>query len=157
MSERHWSIRTLQASHAAIGLDANVLIYVIEANEEHGPRARAVIDAIDQGAIRASLATVGQVEVLTGPARAGDAAAFELTAAAIRDVGLELTPLSAAVAEDAAWIRGQGGVELADAIHLASARAAGATAFITNDRGIKSRPGLEVLYLDDMVPGQPLP
>jgi len=35
--------------------------------------------------------------------------------------GLELTPLSAAVAEDAAWIRGQGGVELADAIHLASA------------------------------------
>lgn len=157
MSERHWSIRTLQASHTAIGLDANVLIYVIEANEEHGPRARAVIDAIDGGRLRASIATVGQVEILTGPARAGDATTFELTADEVRSTPMRLVELTPPIAEDAAWIRGQGGVELADAIHLASARAVGATAFVTNDRRIKSRPGLEVLYLDELVPEQPLP
>ena len=32
-----------------------------------------------------------------------------------------------------------------------AARAAGATAFITNDRRIKSRPNLDVFYLDDLV------
>ena len=38
-----------------------------------------------------------------------------------------------------------------------TARAAGATAFVTNDRRIKSRPGLEVLYLDDLEVGEPVP
>ena len=41
---------------------------------------------------------------------------------------------------------------LADAIHLASARAAGATAFVTNDRRIRGSAKLEVIYLDDLKP-----
>ena len=45
---------------------------------------------------------------------------------------------------------------MADAIHVASARAAGATALITNDRRIRARTGLEVLYLDDLTLEQPL-
>ncbi len=39
---------------------------------------------------------------------------------------------------------------LADAMHLASARAAGATAFVTNDRRIRGSSKLEVIYLDDL-------
>jgi predicted nucleic acid-binding protein len=150
VSKSRWSIQALQAGHAAIALDANVLIYVIEANEEHGPRARAVLDAVDGGSLRASIATIGQVEILAGPAGAGDATTFELTADEIRSTGMELVELTPSIAEDAAWIRGQAGVDLADAIHLASARAVGATAFVTNDRRIKARAGLEVLYLDDL-------
>ena len=44
-------------------------------------------------------------------------------------------------------------MSLPNAMHVACARSSGATAFVTNDRGIASRPGLDVLYLDDLVAG----
>lgn len=150
MNERSWSIDRLVADHRRIALDTNVLIYLVENAEPYATRAQHLVDSIDASGLSASIATIGQVEVLTGPARTGDGAAFELTAAAIRDIGLDLVPLSATIAEDAAWLRGQGGMEVADAVHVATARAVGATAFVTNDRRIRSRPGVEVLYLDDL-------
>jgi predicted nucleic acid-binding protein len=110
-----------------------------------------VIDAIEEHGMRATMATLGQVEVLTGSARAGDPADFERAAQGVRTVGLHFQPLTEAIAEDAAWLRGKSSLKLADAVHLASARAAGATAFITNDRRIGSHPRVEVFYLDDLV------
>jgi predicted nucleic acid-binding protein len=41
-------------------------------------------------------------------------------------------------------------MSLADAVHLATARAAGATAFVTNDRRIRGSTKLAVVYLDDL-------
>jgi predicted nucleic acid-binding protein len=157
MPGRSWSIRTLVATHSRIALDANVVIYLIENAEGHVDRAAAVIDAIEPHGLRASMATLGQVEILTGSARSGDQVIFERVADEIRSMDLRFEPLTQAIAEDAAWIRGQGRLELADAIHVATARAAGATAFVTNDRRIKSRSGLEVLYLDDLEVGEPVP
>ncbi len=150
MNERPWSPATLANDHRLVALDANVLIYVLDGHAEFGTRARAVVDAVDTGILAASLATVGQVEILAGPARTGDAARFERTADEIRSIGMTPVALTELIAEDAAWIRGQGGLALADAIHVASARAAGATALITNDRRIRSRPNLDVFYLDDL-------
>jgi predicted nucleic acid-binding protein len=150
VNEKPWSPATLATDHPLVALDANVLIYVLEGSEEFGARARAVVDAVDDGLLSASMATVGQVEILAGPARIGDAGLFERTADEIRSLGITLVPLTSTVAEDAAWLRGQGGLDLADAIHVAGARAAGATALITNDRRIRPRPSLDVLYLDDM-------
>jgi predicted nucleic acid-binding protein len=103
------------------------------------------------GCVVADTAVVGLVEILTGPARLGEAAGFELTAEALRDLSIRVVPLDGARAEDAAWIRGSLGIGLEDAIHLASARDAGATAFITNDRRLRSIPRPEVIYLDDLV------
>ena len=151
MNEKPWSPATVGSEHRLVALDANVLIYVLEGNEEFGARARAVVDAVDSGVLAASMGTIGQVEILAGPARIGDAAVSERTADEIRSLGITLVPLTSSVAEDAAWIRGTAGVGLADAIHLAAARAAGATALITNDRRIKARPNLDVFYLDDLV------
>jgi predicted nucleic acid-binding protein len=157
VNERSWSPARLSDDHRLVALDANILIYVLEGSEEFGVRARAVVDALDDGVLTASMATVGQVEILAGPARIGDAAVFERTADEMRSLGLTLVPLTTAVAEDAAWLRGQGGLELVDAIHVASARAAGATAFITNDRRIRAQAGLDVFYLDDLVLERPRP
>jgi predicted nucleic acid-binding protein len=44
-------------------------------------------------------------------------------------------------------MRGRRSIALADAIHLATARTAGASAFVTNDRAIRSTPQLEVIRL----------
>jgi predicted nucleic acid-binding protein len=147
----------LSAAHPRIAIDANVLIYVLEGILPIGLAARELIDAADSGTIEASLSSVGQVEVLAGPAQAGDAVRFETMAEEIRSLRLRLIPLDAVIAEDAAWLRGDGRLELADAIHVASAKAAGATAFVTNDLSIRSRPGLDVVYLGDIEPSESQP
>lgn len=139
------------AGHRRIGLDSNILIYLLETSGPLADAAARLVDAIDAGTTEAVLSAVGLVEVLVGPARAGDAAAFELTADALRDLLIRVVSLDRATAEDAAWIRGSLGIGLEDAIHLASARNAGATAFVTNDRRLRSIPRLEVVYLDDLV------
>jgi predicted nucleic acid-binding protein len=54
---------------------------------------------------------------------------------------------------DAAVISGIRNMSLADAIHMASARAAGATAFVTNDRRVRGSAKLEVVYLDELEAG----
>ncbi|HEX9737803.1 MAG TPA: PIN domain-containing protein, partial [Candidatus Limnocylindria bacterium] len=95
-------------------------------------------------------------EILSGPARDGDLGRLERTNDEIRAIsGLTIVALGPDVAVDAAVIRGVRGMTLPDAIHLASARAAGATAFVTNDRRIRGSAKLEVIYLDDLVPSSP--
>jgi predicted nucleic acid-binding protein len=137
------------AAHRRIALDSNVLIYLLETAGPLADAAATIVDSIESGAHEGVLAAIGLVEILTGPARAGDAQAFEITADAIRDLHIRIVPLDGSVAEDVAWIRGSLGIALEDAVHLASARSAGATALVTNDRRIRSIPKVDVLYLDD--------
>ena len=150
-SEQPSSIERLLNDHRRIALDSNVLIYLLDTIGPRFEAAARIVDEIESGRIDAVLSTVGLVEILTGPARAGEAAAFEVMADELRNLRLEIVALGTGVAEDAAWVRGRGGLDLGDAIHLASARAAGATAFVTNDRHIRSSNALEVVYLDDLV------
>ena len=138
-------------AHRRIGLDSNVLIYLLETTGPLADAAARLIDQIEDGESDAILASIGIVEILSGPARGGDAAAFERTADALRDLLIKVVSLDLSTAEDAAWIRGTLGIGLEDAVHLATARNAGATAFVTNDRRLRSIPHLEVVYLDDLV------
>lgn len=138
-----------------VALDANVVIYLLENVEPGASRAAAIVDAIESGAVRGSMSTVAQTEILVGPARSADPSVFELAAHELRDLRIAKNPLTARIAEDAAWVRGQTGLRLPDAVHIATARDSGATALVTNDRRIRSRPGLEVYYLDDMAADEP--
>jgi predicted nucleic acid-binding protein len=140
------------AGHRRVALDSNVLIYALEGDARFADAAAVVIDAIEHGEVDAVMASIGLVEILTKLATAGDAAAFEGTADALRDLAITIIDLDADVATDAAWLRGAVGGSTADAIHLATARRARATAFITNDRRIRSVAKLEVLYLDEVAP-----
>lgn len=141
-------IRALAERHRRVAVDSNVLIYLLDDDPQWGETAAAVVDAVATGALEGVIASLGIVETLAGAARADDGARFELAAATIRDLGFAIAALDADAAEDAAWLRGRSGASLADAVHLACARAAGATAFITNDRRIRSRRGLEVVQLE---------
>jgi predicted nucleic acid-binding protein len=140
------------ADHRRIGVDSNVLIYLLETNGALADAAAALIDRTS-GTTELFLSTIGLAEVLAGPARSGDAAAFARTADALRDAGVTVRALDERTAEEAAWIRGSIGLDLVDAVHLASAREAGATVFVTNDRGIRAIPRLDVVYLDDLAAG----
>jgi predicted nucleic acid-binding protein len=155
VTEPSASIRGLLSTHRRIALDSNVLIYLLEGAGARADAAATIVDAIALGEVDGVIASVGVLETLVGPASAGDGARFELVAATIRDLGIRIATLDADAAEDAAWIRGMTGVGLADAIHLATARAAGATVLVTNDRRLPSRPHLEVAYLDDLAVDRP--
>jgi predicted nucleic acid-binding protein len=134
-----------------VAIDSNVVIYLIAGDPARAEAAAAIVDAVALGRTGGVLSSAGLSEVLVGPARNHDGASFERIAATIRDLGFHIVPLDAGGAEDAAWIRGRTGMSLPDAIHIACARAAGATLFVTNDRGFGSGLGLEVRYLDDLV------
>ena len=137
--------------HRRVALDSNVLIYLAEDAASRGAAAGRVVLALAELDIEVVFATIGLAEVLTGPARAGDVTGFESLADELRDLGLRMVDLDVAISEDAAWLRGRAQLDLVDAIHLATARAAGATLFVTNDRGIRPLPQLAVAYLDDLV------
>lgn len=151
MSETFASIEQLLTQHRRIAIDSNVLIYLTEGEGSRADAAAMLVDAVVSGRAEGILSSAALSEVLVGPARSGDGVAFELLAATIRDLGIRIVALDAAAAEDAAWIRGQSGLTLPDAIHVACAIAAGATILVTNDRDIRPRPRLEVAYLDDLV------
>lgn len=141
----------LLAAHPRVGIDTNVLIYLLEGTGMEADAAGALLDELALGAGEGVLATLAIAEVGTGPARAGDAAMVQRYADELESLeGVRLVPLDREVAVRAAIIRGSGSLTLADAIHLATARVAGASAFVTNDRRIGALPGLEVAYLDEL-------
>jgi predicted nucleic acid-binding protein len=148
------TIGQLCARHPRIGLDANVLIYVLEDSGTLADVAQALMEAVEAGQVAAVLSGIGLAEVCAGPARNGDLAMLERYGEALGSMpGLRILPLSAEMAVDAAVIRGIRGLGLADALHLASARAAGATAFVTNDRRVRGSARLDVVYLDELTIG----
>lgn len=145
------NIADLCTTHQRIAIDSNVFIYLAEQDPLHVDRAAAVIDAVAEGAVAGSLSVVGLAEVLLGPATRGELVAVEQMAGEIDATpNLKIVVVTQEIAIDAAVIGGLRRLKLADAIHLASARAVGATAFVTNDRHFRSAPHLEIVYLDDL-------
>lgn len=137
--------------HQRLGIDSNVLIYLIENEGDLGDRAGALLDAVAAGQATAILSALVLAEVCAGPAKAGDGPLLERVADEILSLeNTEVVSLSEELAIDAAVVRAARGLGLSDAIHLATARGEEATAFVTNDRRIKSSPQLEVLYLDEI-------
>jgi predicted nucleic acid-binding protein len=143
------TITELCERHRRVAIDANVLIYVLEDSGLRADIGQALIDAAEGGRIAVVLASLGLAEVCAGPARHGDLALVERYAEALTSLpGVRIQALTPEIAVDAAVIRGMRGIGMADAMHLASARAAGATAFVTNDRRLRGSARLAVVYLD---------
>ena len=134
--------------HLAVGLDSNVFIYLFETSGVEAAQAGRALDAINTASIRVAVSAVAIAEVLTGPARAADSALMERYLDEIRSLEhLTIVPVDSDVAFAAAMLRGRDKVQMSDAINLAATRISGATAFITNDRRLRSATGLEIVPL----------
>lgn len=137
--------------HRRVAIDTNVLVYLLEDSGPLAGKAATLVDAIESGRFSAVFAAIGLAELASGPARAGDLALAERYAEELQSVdSLMIIPLTADVALDAAVICGHRRIGLVDAIHLATARGAGATAFVTNDRALRGSKHLSMIYLDDL-------
>jgi predicted nucleic acid-binding protein len=134
--------------HATVALDSNVLIYIFQQDPIASP-LESLFDALEHQSVRGVMASIGVTEVLAGPARAGDDAVLDQTADELQALpNVEIRALDTDTAVDAGRLRAELG--LADAIHVATAISAGATALITNDRRVRSRDHLEVIQLTDL-------
>lgn len=141
----------LLEKHHRVGIDSNVLIYLLEGSGPLADKSAALLDAIAAGEASGVLATLALTEVCSGPARAGDRALVERYADELASLeNVRVVPLDADVAVDAAVIRGATSLSIGDAIHLACARKAAATVFVTNDHRVAPINRLEVAYLDEL-------
>ena len=141
------------APHPIIFVDTMVFVYLLEDHPGYGALAAAVMNTVEQGGVTGVTSMLTLAELLTGPARASN-----LTA--LRDYELYLTnfpnltlrPIDAAVARRVATVRAATGLRTPDAIQLATAQLAGATAVVGNDRGWQGKTGgLALLLLHEFL------
>ena len=112
---------------------------------------RTAFTAIDRGDVRAVTSELSLAEALVKPFqdRRADLQAVYIKAISAAPFS-EVRPVSRQVLIEAARIRAGQKVNLPDAIHLATAQMAGCGVFLTNDFGLGSFAGLEILRLADL-------
>jgi predicted nucleic acid-binding protein len=132
--------------------DADVLIYAAVPDHPLGQRVRILFP--ETAATTGAVAGIGSVllipELLTKAMR--DGADSEIEALAVLLGRLDLRPVDEAVAELAAALGAAHGLRTADAVHLATAVAAGADRFITNNSSdfSKTITDIDVTYPDEL-------
>lgn len=137
--------------------DADVLIYAAVRDHPLGRRVRALfpLESVETTGVVAGVASVLLIpELLTKPFR--EAATDELDELGALLGRLDLRPVDEATAELATALGASYGLRAADAVHLATAVAAGADRFLTNNRSDfpKTITEIEITYPDDLTPSK---
>ncbi|KRF31745.1 type II toxin-antitoxin system VapC family toxin [Paenibacillus sp. Soil787] len=117
-----------------IALDTNMFIYVFEQHPDFGEKAKAILEEVENGVISAVASAVSLTEILVKPIREGNLnleKQYKLLFTHFPN--LSIIPIDNSIAERAAYLRGIYGLKTPDALIVASAIAAGAELFITND------------------------
>ncbi len=139
---------------ALVLLDTPAFIYFFERHARYRAAALQWFERIASGGLAACASVLMLAELLVPHYRAGDASAARELAETVRFLaGLEVFPVSARVAEGAARLRAQYNLHTPDAIHAATALAAGAAWIVTNDRRLRriEPEGVKVWLFDDHV------
>jgi predicted nucleic acid-binding protein len=129
-------------------LDANIFIYAVEASTEYLPTLTPLFELFADGGAAAVASELALAEVLPRPLEAGRpdiATLYEemLTSSA----WLTVLPITRTILVAAARLRPQLRLRLPDAIHVATAVAAGCPILLSNDLRLKVPAGLQLLPL----------
>jgi predicted nucleic acid-binding protein len=130
------------------GFDADVLVYAAMAGHPLGRRIRALFDEVPT-----DIAGVGSVllipELLSKPVRAGSTSDVAVLGSLLGR--LDLRPVDHSTAELAAALGASYRLGAADAVHLATAVAAGADRFMTNRKDFaQSIAEIDITYPYDL-------
>lgn len=136
-------------------VDARVLAYHLLARPKgYAELTRLLFAGLTSGAVRAQSSSLSLFQLLSEPYRRGMGEEAERAARYLSAFpGLRLVPVTDAVARQAAEVRANlgGGVELA--VQIATALAGDADQFLTEGSGLRRIAGVEVLNLEDFLPG----
>ena len=129
------SLLAALSPHRLAFLDTNIFSYHLCDHPRYAPLSAAILSAVESGVLAGLTTTLTLAELLTLPAKAGNAQAladYELFVTCFPN--LCLVPLDQAVAREAALVRASTGLRTPDAIQVASARVHKADVILSNDR-----------------------
>jgi uncharacterized protein len=114
-------------------LDTNIVIYFVEQNSTWLAKVIARLARLRAANHKMAVGDLTRAECLVGPIRSGDTAVEASYRVFFADPDIQVLSITAAVCERAARIRAAQRIELADALHLATAVEHGCGLFLTND------------------------
>lgn len=119
-------------------LDTNVFIYAVEAVPEYSGAIDELFGLIEAGTVSAVTSELALAEVLSKPLEAGRQDVVDIYREMIApSAWLSVWPVERAILIEAARLRAQLTLRLPDAIHVATAVAAGCSALISNDHRLR--------------------
>ncbi len=127
-------------------LDTNIFIYAVEAVAEYAAVVDALFDLLEGGEIEAVTSELTLAEALAKPFEAGRSDIAQVYEAMLAPSSwLSVVPVERAILIEAARLQAALTLRLPDAIHVATAVAAGCSALLSNDRRIKVPTGLALV------------
>jgi predicted nucleic acid-binding protein len=118
----------------AVYLDSNIFIYAFQKSDQWAKAAEVLLKAIDERTVRAVASELVLAEVLSKPFALGNTGQIEQYQRLLSSgSGLSMVNVSRDVLVFAAQLRGDMGLKLFDAIHVATARFASCDYFLTQD------------------------
>ena len=134
-------------------VDARVIALHLLARPPYAALTRLLFEGLRSGDVKGQTSAISLYQLLVEPYRRGRddlarRAAEDLTAFR----GLEIVPVEAPIARQAAEVRARLGGRLERALHLATALRANADLLLTQDSGLRRVAGIAILDLDDYRP-----
>jgi predicted nucleic acid-binding protein len=118
----------------AVYLDSNIFIYAVQKSDQWAKSAEVLLKAIDERTVRAVASELVLAEVLSKPFALGNTGQIEQYQRLLSSgSGPSMVNVNRDVLVLAAQLRGDMGLKLFDAIHVATARSASCDYFQTQD------------------------
>ncbi|HKC66403.1 MAG TPA: PIN domain-containing protein [Pyrinomonadaceae bacterium] len=141
---------TLPAS-GIIYLDTAPIIYSVEKHSDYWPLLRPMWESSSSKQIEIISSDLALLETLVGPLKKGDNALVQDYEQLLTATEVRLMPITASILREAARLRATLNFKTPDAIHAASALAAGCVQFITNDTDFRRVQLLPVTILKEVL------
>jgi predicted nucleic acid-binding protein len=141
--------RELKA-HTIIGVDTAPFIYFWEHNPHYYPLSETLFQHLKKPTVQGITSIITLIEVCVLPRRQGRldlVQTYERALLYSRQV--QTLPINAGLARQAVILRAEYSIRVPDALQIAAALGAGATAFVTNDRQLVKVQEIDVLLFDD--------
>jgi predicted nucleic acid-binding protein len=133
----------------SVYVDSNTVIYAVEKIEPYSSLLSPLWTEANAGGLSIVTSELTWLEVLVKPLRDGNAVLEGLFRAFLTAREVRLFPTTLAIWEEAARIRALG-LKTPDAVHAATALAAGSSMFVTNDAAFTRIAGLHVALLSSV-------
>ena len=145
-------LRTALGRHRRVALDTSIFIYHLEANPKYLALTDCIFSSLDSNTSTAVTSVITMTELLVKPYRESDEETADKCYALLSTYpNLEWISPTLEIAALAAEIRAIHRLRTPDALQIATAAHANATAMLTNDPIFRHVSDFDVLILDDYV------